>query len=81
MVKNSLDWFSLPSPNRHEAEALRVVGRYLNRTADAAGTRRLQPSLPVEERMLLDVLREQATAWAALCDGLLDTGTNAEGWR
>ena len=64
--------FPLPRPSPAEAAALRTAGHYLARTAAAAGTRRLQPWLPRDEAALLDVLREQARAGAALCDGLLD---------
>ena len=64
--------FPVPPPTPAEAEAIRTVNRYLSRTADAVGTRLLQPWLPRDEAMLLDALREQAQAGAALCEGLLD---------
>ena len=64
--------FPLPPPNPREADALAVVSRYLARTASAVGTRRLSPRLPPGEAALLDALRDQTTAGAALCDGLLE---------
>jgi hypothetical protein len=65
-------YVSVPPPTPPEAEALAVVRRYLARAADAAGTRRLAPGLPPGEAALLETLRDQTAAAAALCDVLLE---------
>jgi hypothetical protein len=68
-------------PNSAEAEAIRAVGRYLNRAADVVGTRLLQSGLPRDEAIFLDAVREQARAGAALCEGLLDLAESLDRCR
>lgn len=68
-----------PIPTAQETESLIVAYGYLARTASALGTRRLSPLLPPGNTTMLDSLRSQALAAAALCVCLLETSDASGG--
>ena len=64
--------FPLVTPSHVEADALAVVAGYLQRAGTQTATLLLGNRAAFEDAALLESLRDNLLASAALCDGLLD---------
>ena len=64
--------FPFPAPTAVEAAALAVAAAYLHRTDTRTASILLGQSSPPDVAALVELLRDQMPAGAALCDGLLD---------
>ena len=69
----------VPVPTPAEAEALAVAASYLHRAGTQAATALLAQWSPPDAAALLEALRDQLLAGAALCDGLLDRPADRAG--
>ena len=64
--------FPFPAPTAAEADALAVAAAYLSRAGTHAASALLARWPPPEVAALVESLRDNLLAGAALCDGLLD---------